>query len=114
MAIPHPKCTLFPQEVYTHSTDSVLIEQLQLRIQERDETIADLRSRLDASQAQVSQLSAVIAQLQPPQAKRGWWAKAIGWSIGIHTYAMHKIGLWKASVRWQREVLFNEPILSRR
>ena len=41
------------------------------------ETIADLRERLDLSQAQVSQMGQVLAQLQPPKAKAGWWARLL-------------------------------------
>ena len=40
--------------------------------------IADLRQRLDQSQAQVSQLTAVIAELQPAKAKTGWWQRLLG------------------------------------
>jgi len=44
----------------------------------QDEVIADLRQRLDASQAQVDHMAAVIAQLSPPQARKGWWARLLG------------------------------------
>lgn len=42
------------------------------------ETIADLRTRLEASTAQAAQLTAVIAQWQPAKAKTGWWARLLG------------------------------------
>jgi hypothetical protein len=70
-------------------TLQVTITQLETRLQEmtlardalvtaKDELIGDLRQRLDQSQAQVSQLTAIIAQVQPPKAKPGWWARLLG------------------------------------
>ncbi len=42
------------------------------------ETVIDLRQRLDESQSQVTQLTAVVAQLAPPQSRKGWWTRLLG------------------------------------
>jgi hypothetical protein len=47
-------------------------------IRDKEEVITDLRARLDASGAQVAQLTAVVATLTPPKAQKGWWARLLG------------------------------------
>lgn len=76
-----------PQGDSTLPTDrqQVLIEQLQLRIQERDETIADLRQRLDAESDERRRLSMMLTVATTPPAspapvakRKGFWARLFG------------------------------------
>ncbi len=76
----HSEVSSSIQPVYSPDVESQQVEIRLLRelLAVREDEIADLRQRLDASTAQVSQLSAVIAQLQPPKAKVGWWQWLLG------------------------------------
>lgn len=56
------------------------VAMLERMLRDRDETIVDLRQRLDQSQEQVTQLTAIVANLTPsPVQKRGnWWQRLLG------------------------------------
>jgi excisionase family DNA binding protein len=66
-------------ETPAQSDDGVnQVAMLERIIRSHEETIADLRGQLAATTALATQLSAVIAQVQPPKAKPGWWARLLG------------------------------------
>jgi phage shock protein A len=59
-------------------TLSEKVAMLERIIRSHEETIADLRGQLAATTALASQLSSVIAELKPPKARPGWWARLLG------------------------------------
>lgn len=69
--------TVAPDQTATLSAKVELLERL---LRDRDETIDDLRSRLDQSQAQVAQLTAIVANLAPSPVQRraNWWQRLLG------------------------------------
>lgn len=86
-----------PQGEYTPSTESqqILIEQLQLRLQEvieardalvaaKDDTIGDLRARLNIEQEERRRLSMLLAAPtpapapQPQPQRKGFWQRLFG------------------------------------
>lgn len=58
------------------------VSMLERIVRDKDETIEDLRQRLDQSQTQVTQLTAIVANLTPsPVQRRGnWWQRLLGGS----------------------------------
>jgi hypothetical protein len=55
----------------------VEIRLLRERLADKDDVIADLRSRLDAESEKSHRLTLLLEAAQP-QAKKGWWARLLG------------------------------------
>jgi hypothetical protein len=67
--------------------DTYLTELISLRekvsmmeriIRDKDDVIGDLRRRLDEMTEVNTKYAAVIAQLAPPQPRKGWWQRLLG------------------------------------
>lgn len=74
----------FSWEVASSETHAQSVEvdhkvaMLERMLRDKDDVIDDLRQRLDTATAQVTQLSAIIAEVTPPKAKVGWWQRLLG------------------------------------
>lgn len=56
----------------------VKLEQLERRLEERDDVIQDLRQRLDAESEERRKLTLILTDARHAPAPKSWWARLLG------------------------------------